>query len=378
MRKFSACWLMLSVLSQFGCVVTPEEGRTVSLPEPNATAVPQEKPLEIQSPRHDDASNAPRIILGRAYECLATYAVFNPNDGAAYVSKLAVSVRPAAAFETVAAEWTDDAKSLRAAMPNEDGTVQLSYPNVGARIAPHSSRYLRLCGVMKKVGTGIDSGTIVTASLVSVETLDGERARFTEEIAPPRHVLRASLPRITIMAPKREIHTGTLNLFEWTVEAHWFGPIAAKQFAFNLDFAGMKLCDFRLRDDSDEGPPDFDIVELTEERMSSRNLRDACLDHPAEIAVVFRGEYRFADGSGPYFTLSANVTTVGEKPSLHTGFLRSNDPITDTLACDTRGFALFSSDPTMVPGIIWSDLSANPHSSVCGKSRDWTTDALTF
>ncbi len=386
MQKFTLCCFVLSVLSQLGCVVTPEEGKALSLPDPKTVTVPSERPLEIRAPRHDDVSNAPRIILGREYACLSTVEIFNPNDEAGYVSKLVISAQPAIAFETVAVEWTgDDSKLPRAAMPDSDGLTRIAYPNVGMQIAPHGSRYARLCGVMKKaVGAGLgkgiepESGTTVTASLTSVETLGGEHARFTEDIAPARHVLRASLPRITITdLPPSAVRAGGRNLFEWTVEAHWFGPIAIKQFAFHLDFAGVLLCNIRLLDDTDGPSHSSAAVEIAAGGASSRSVGDACLDHPADIAVSFDDEFHFEQDEGVHFSLRADLSDIKDGAAILTGFLRSTNAATDVLRCDGRGYSLLGAgDPTMTPGILWSDLSADPHGSACGKSRDWTTDAL--
>lgn len=387
---FSACFVCfwVFVLSQFGCGVSAEEANPPPMQlSPGATSArPSVRPLEIRLTRHDELVNAPRIILGREYACLAAYEIWNPNDEAGYLSTFIISAQPAIAFDTVAIEWADDDVKLpRAAMPEKNGRVRIAYPNVGVQIKPQGSRSFRLCGVLKRVvgagdgkGAEPESGTTVRATLLIAESPDGARARFMEEEESPRHVLRASLPRVTITPVSiSELRAGSRTLFEWTVEAHWFGPIALKQFAFNVQMSDLTLCSVRLWDDSDDGPPDHDVVALTEERASSRNLRDACISQSSEIAVVFRKEYAFEEGQGVHFTLRANVATVGDASKLSVAFLRSNDAITDTLRCDDTGFALFSSDATMVPGITWSDISSARHSpDACVSSRDWTTDAL--
>ncbi len=370
-------------LSQAGCVVESEGGRSLAISVAPGEIAPSATSLEIWPPRHDE----PRIVHGREYACLSTYDIVNPNDEVEGVATLVISAQPAFAFETVTAQWTDDESTVhRVAAPDQSGLVVLSYPDAGVQIKPRSSRTLRLCGVTKKVvgagqGNGIEpeSGSAITATLLVVEELDGRHSRFIGKDDRPHHVLRASEPSITL-APSishDELRIGASTLLEWNLVAHRSGQIAIKQFAFNLDLADATLCNFRLLDDSDEGPPEHKIVELTKDLTGSRNLQTACLDHPASVVVTFTDEYLFGPRSGAVFTFQADISVLGEKPALHASFRRSKDVITDTLACDNRGFAFFLSDTAIVPGLIWSDVAAVPHSPVnCSTSRDWITDAL--
>lgn len=370
------------VLSQIGCALDAEDRSQwpgVSAPansQGSSGAASAHQPLRIL-PMTQEPENAPRIVAGDAYACLSTYEIANPNDDAGYVAKLVISAQPSAAFETVAVEWAgDDAKLPRAALPEPSGLVRVEYPNVGVRIAPRSSRFVRLCVVLKPVTT--TSGTRISVALVTAEELDGGRVKFVGEDEHPRHVLRVSFPTITITPiAATPLRAGIIPIFDWTMEADEAGPIAVKQFSFHVDVADAAICSVRLHDDSEEEFPDHDIVELTDKRTSSRSIRTACLDHAADIAIVFRDEYRLMAGAGVRFTLFADVKSVRESAKIETRFLRTADVITDTINCGDLGFASFLSDPTMASGLIWSDVSAHPHSAAsCYSSRDWIGDAL--
>ncbi len=357
-------------------------------PSPDRADVPlpATEPLLVRLAR-EEPCNSSRIVLGEEFTCLAVYEVVNARESAAYVRDAKVWVHSQPAYSVAGIEWDH----LHPAMMDlgtieSNGTVKLLFNGVGVEIEPHSSRTFRVWALIHPVATATDpttaeprSGDEPFADILGVTEFDQRPARIEEEIAGPLHVIRKSRLTVTIAEiPTRNFHNGRQELFEWTIKADPAGSIGVKQFAFHFELSGATVCDLRLHQNDTRGAaPDVDILAISSDRLSSRDLHENCLTKSNDIVVAFRGEYLLQPDATTSFILTANALVIEPSAKMSVRFLRTRKVVTDGIGCGDQGFIRFVSDATMLPGIFWSDRSSVPHVwTPCASSHDWTGDAL--
>ncbi|GEM_PF-4422963 len=248
-----------------------------------------------------------------------------------------------------------------------------------ARLAAGSVRTLRIVGVMTDIGalnSSVKSGHVASVTLVSLVGMDNVNATLNAPLTGPAYVVRRSQPFI-VAAPLMDtaLRMDKLNLMAWSVRADLAGDLSVKQFGLRLDLHNVEMCEFQLRRNTRLA--ESNEISVNKVSAGTTGLDKGCLRSSSDLAVTFTKEEVIRAGMETVFTLRARIIKLGAGASVMSRFLRIDDFRTKNLACITGQALRLGYVGSGVPAVLWSDLSAKPHSDApCHSSQDWIGDAL--
>lgn len=171
---------------------------------------------------------------------------------------------------------------------------------------------------------------------------------------------------------------GAQDLFTWDIEASANGSIAIKQFGFHINLNGVTLCSFRLwRNGWQEHLDAYHVISLTSNRGRDVDLKFGCITAEREISLSLLKTLQMKPDSRVTYTLRARASNVVQDAFVATRLFRTLKIMTSFISCAATPHVALSEDTATPFGVIWSDVSANPHNGdPCTSSRDWFGDAL--
>jgi len=363
------------------------------------------------------------ILAGKAGETLAKYEFTAKNEDLK-LSKVRVNI-PAGAIEEVNSIYLYDGATLLGGPITPDGTGAAKFSSflTDFVVPKDGTKVLTVKGDLNPISSGIDSGTYFKATLADADFEARSAGGSNTVLGSGDVVLDLDGSELTFRKSKITLDkvatSGTLinntdnDIYKFTVAADAAGNVSLKQLKFKIVFTdngvsqALALGNFKFyRNGSPITNTDVSISldsdgttlenASVDDTTATRyvNVTFGCTG-TAAVPACLTADETLAAGSTTTYTLSANAT----------GFTAAaeDDSVTVSLVEDTaRQTALYyyidDSDATanesnivladiasnnLVANIIWSDLSAVPHSSLTNdagavptSSGDWINGYL--
>lgn len=339
--------------------------------------------VSVHKPSSGDAMAPIGVSVGGQTVLLGVYTIHNESTHVEVVRSFTVkSATGKNAFLRIGYAWGESPEEvLDATTPSLHGYVTFLPNALRARMPSRSVRTVRLIGVTANVGaslSSLQSGDVAVVELVSLVGMGDVPASFEGPLVGPSYVLRRSQPRI-LAHPLADtaLRAEKILLFSWGVYADAAGDVSVKQFGLHLDLTNVEACEFQLRRNTRlVASNDIRVTNLA---FDAADLTKGCIRSSSDLALTFANEEFVRAGTETMFTLRARMTPLGKDARVTSGFLRVSlpDARTTELACVGRQALRLGSMQSGVPAVLWSDISAHPHSDVpCRSSKDWIGDAF--
>ncbi|MEK7116448.1 MAG: hypothetical protein AAB879_03570 [Patescibacteria group bacterium] len=338
-------------------------------------------PLRVSS--HASSVGDSRILVAVAGQ-LVTLGVYDIRNTAARddaVRSFAVkSANEKLAFARIGYAWGETPNDVVDLMiPDVRGSVTFVPAASRARLPSGSVRTLRIVGVTADIGAltaDVKSGDVASVALFSLVGMDNVSAVIDVPLIVPSYVVRRSQPLI-VASPLADavLRTDKLNLLSWVVRADPAGDVSVKQFGLRMELTHVDICEFQLRRNTRLVASNE--ISVRHFSVSTAVLDKGCLHSSADLAVTFAKEEVIRAGTETVFTLRGRIAHIGAGASVTSRFLRIGDSRTTDIACVAGQALRLGSADSGIPAVLWSDLSAKPHSDApCHSSKDWIGDAL--